>query len=92
MSKILITGANRGIGLELCRQLVSRGDEVIAVCRKASAELQSLSLRVIEGVDVSDADSISSWDVISGSSLRVRRLMPVKSRGSTVNKLSTKKR
>ena len=60
MSKILITGANRGIGLELCRQLVSRGDEVIAVCRKASAELQSLSLRVIEDVDVSEADSISS--------------------------------
>ena len=60
MSKILITGANRGIGLELCRQLVSRGDEVIAVCRKASAELQLLSLRVIEGVDVSEADSISS--------------------------------
>ncbi len=60
MSKILITGANRGIGLELARQLLSRGDEVIAVCRTASEELQSLDLRVIEGIDVCTDQSISS--------------------------------
>lgn len=67
MGKVLITGANRGIGLELCRQLVSRGDEVIAVCRKAGDELQSLSLRVIEGVDVSDTESINSLAVTLGA-------------------------
>jgi short-subunit dehydrogenase len=60
MSKILITGANRGIGLELTKQLLSRGDEVIAVCRSASEELQSLKLRVIEGIDVCTDQSISS--------------------------------
>lgn len=60
MSKILITGANRGIGLELSRQLVSRGEEVIAVCRKSSEELQSLDLRVIEGIDVCEDQSVSS--------------------------------
>ncbi len=60
MSKILITGANRGIGLELSKQLLSRGDEVIAVCRTASEELQSLKLRVIEGIDVCTDQSISS--------------------------------
>ena len=60
MSKILITGANRGIGLELSKQLLSRGDEVIAVCRKASKELQSLNLRVIEGIDVCTDQSIGS--------------------------------
>ncbi len=59
-NKILITGANRGIGLELCRQLVSRGDEVIAVCRVLSNELGSLNLRVIEGIDVGTAESILS--------------------------------
>ena len=60
MSKILITGANRGIGLELSKQLLSRGEEVIAVCRKASEELQSMNLRVIEGIDVCTDQSISS--------------------------------
>jgi short-subunit dehydrogenase len=60
MSKILITGANRGIGLELTKQLLLRGDEVIAVCRTASEELQSLKLRVIEGIDVCTDQSISS--------------------------------
>lgn len=58
MKKILITGANRGIGLELCRQLVDRGDEVIAVCRVAGKHLNALNLRVIEGVDVSVAESV----------------------------------
>jgi NAD(P)-dependent dehydrogenase (short-subunit alcohol dehydrogenase family) len=58
MNKILITGANRGIGLELCRQLLGRGDEVIAVCRSAGSELGSMDLRVIEGVDVSSSASV----------------------------------
>jgi len=58
LKTILITGANRGIGLELCRQLVNRGDEVIAVCREAGKQLNALNLRVVEGVDVSAADSV----------------------------------
>jgi NAD(P)-dependent dehydrogenase (short-subunit alcohol dehydrogenase family) len=58
LKKILITGANRGIGLELCRQLLARGDEVIAVCRRVSDELMALKLRVIEGIDVSSDESI----------------------------------
>ena len=37
----LITGSNRGIGLELVRQLKDRGDDVIATCRSASPELNS---------------------------------------------------
>ena len=44
MRKILVTGANRGIGLELCKQLSHRGDEVIAVCRNSSADLQLLNV------------------------------------------------
>lgn len=50
---ILITGANRGIGLEMCRQWQQRGDTVIAVCRTASSELQALAVEIIEGIDVS---------------------------------------
>lgn len=58
MNRILITGANRGIGLELCRQLVARGEEVIAVCRTPSSQLSSMKLRVIAGIDVSTAESM----------------------------------
>lgn len=60
MNNVLVTGANRGIGLELCRQLVSRGDQVVAGCRKASDELRSLNLRVIDGLDVNDPESTDS--------------------------------
>ncbi len=67
MNKILITGANRGIGLELCRQLAARGDEVIAVCRTASEALAELNVRVLDGVDVTDAASVDSLQSRLGS-------------------------
>lgn len=57
--RVLVTGTNRGIGLELCRQLKQRGDEVIATCRKASKELKELDVEIIEGVEVSDPRSLS---------------------------------
>ena len=59
MAITLVTGASRGIGLEVCAQLKARGDDVIAVCRTASSELSALGVRVIDGVDVSDADSVN---------------------------------
>jgi NAD(P)-dependent dehydrogenase (short-subunit alcohol dehydrogenase family) len=55
----LVTGAARGIGLELCRQLQHRGEKVIAVCRQASAELRKLDCRIIEGVEVTDEAAIA---------------------------------
>lgn len=54
MATVLVTGCNRGIGLELCRQLQARGDDVIGVCRNTNDDLQSLGVRVIDGVDVAD--------------------------------------
>jgi len=56
MNRVLVTGANRGIGLELCRQLSARGDEPVAVCRQSSAALEALNIRVIEGIDVAIAE------------------------------------
>lgn len=58
MPTILITGANRGIGLQLCKQYNERGDDVIAVCRRPSDELLALGVRVIENIDVSDGKSV----------------------------------
>ena len=55
---VLITGANRGIGLEIARQLRARDDEVIAVCRKSSAALDELGCRVISGIDVANDDTV----------------------------------
>lgn len=55
---VLITGANRGIGLEYCRQLQARGERVIAVCRKTSPELEALGVRVEAGIDLTSAAAV----------------------------------
>jgi NAD(P)-dependent dehydrogenase (short-subunit alcohol dehydrogenase family) len=58
-STVVITGANRGIGLALCKTYLGRGYKVIAVCRQSSDELQSLPLEIIDSVDVSSAEGIA---------------------------------
>ncbi len=58
MTSYLITGSNRGIGLEYCRQLKERGDEVIATCRSSSPELDELGVRVQSGIDVTSGASV----------------------------------
>ena len=59
MSTYLVTGANRGIGLEYCRQLKERGDNVIAVCRSASDELKNLGISVETDVDITSDESVA---------------------------------
>ncbi|MGE0860745.1 MAG: SDR family oxidoreductase [Gammaproteobacteria bacterium] len=63
MSTILITGANRGIGLELARAYAKRGDRVLACCRepaKATA-LKALGGSVeVLALDVADAGSVAA--------------------------------
>lgn len=58
MAQILITGTNQGIGLELAKQYVNRGDKVIAVCRTPSDELRQSGAEIVENVDVTDDASV----------------------------------
>lgn len=58
MATIVITGCNRGIGLELCSQYSKRGDDVIGVCRRRSDELDMLGVEVISDIDVSIPEDV----------------------------------
>lgn len=58
MTNIVITGANRGIGLSLSKYYQQAGCQVYAVCRQSSAELDTTGAKVIDGVDVSDDKAI----------------------------------
>jgi len=55
----VVTGANRGIGLEFVRQLKARGTSVVAVCRKSSPELDALGVRVEAGIEVTEPQAWS---------------------------------
>ena len=64
MSKVFISGASRGIGLELCRQLLERGDSILGGCRdpQKAHQLSKLqdnhkNLEIVE-LDVDDEDSV----------------------------------
>ena len=59
MATVLITGANRGIGLELASQYEARGDEVIAACRHSSAGLEAMGVEVFDNVDVTASESLA---------------------------------
>ena len=60
-SVALVTGANRGIGLQFATQLKAAGWTVIAVVRKTSEALDKLSVhKVVTGVDVSNDESVAA--------------------------------
>ena len=57
----VVTGANRGIGLELARQLCARGDTVVGTARdpESASDLRTLGIRV-EALDVESAKSMAA--------------------------------
>ena len=64
MATILITGTNRGIGLEFTKQCLARGDRVIATCRDIEAADTLMQLRSshdeleVRQLDVSSTESM----------------------------------
>ena len=58
---IVITGANRGIGLALCQHYLSKeSTKVTALCRQSSTELEATGAKIIEGIDVADTASLAA--------------------------------
>ncbi|MGM0982220.1 MAG: SDR family oxidoreductase [Pseudomonadota bacterium] len=61
-STVLITGANRGVGLALARHYHAAGWAVIGVCRSGGeevAELREVADTLIEGIDVTRAEDVA---------------------------------
>jgi NAD(P)-dependent dehydrogenase (short-subunit alcohol dehydrogenase family) len=60
MPAVLITGANRGIGLEFARQYSQDGWDVVATVRESSPELDALGVRV-ERLDMRDLAAVEAF-------------------------------
>jgi NAD(P)-dependent dehydrogenase (short-subunit alcohol dehydrogenase family) len=57
---VLITGANRGLGLEFAKQYSADGWEVVATARESSPELEQLGVGV-ESLDMMDLDALAGF-------------------------------
>lgn len=58
MKTVVITGANRGIGLALCKTYLNLGWKVVGVCRQVSDELRNAGASIISGIDVTNPEAI----------------------------------
>ncbi len=60
VNTVVITGANRGIGLAMAKHFKQQGDKVFALCRQSSTELDALSVNIIQAVDVASDQGIET--------------------------------
>ena len=58
MVNVVITGANRGIGLEFTKQYLAKGYKVYALCRNSSDELRDSGATIIDRVDVGNPETL----------------------------------
>src|SRR6185503_2638628 len=83
MAQALITGANRGLGLEMTRQLLARGDRVIATCRQRGRALELTRLAgehpghlTVHPLTLPDTRSIADLvRAVEAQDLRIDRLI-----------------
>ena len=59
MAAYLVIGADRGIGLAICRQLAARGETVVAACLGAGDAHDGSEVEAIPGIDVTSGDDIA---------------------------------
>ena len=86
---VVVTGANRGIGLEFCKQILAKsdGNSVVASCRDPSAATDLTALQkemgasrlAIVALDVADEKSIAKW------AEGLAALEPVKAHGGSIS-------
>lgn len=69
MKNVVITGANRGIGLELAKHYRQLDYTVIGICRESSEELDDLADIVISDIDVRSAESVGMVAEVLASTL-----------------------
>ena len=58
MANVVITGANRGIGLEFTKQYLAKGHKVYALCRNTSDALRDSGATIFDRVDVGNPESL----------------------------------
>ncbi|HET9835656.1 MAG TPA: SDR family oxidoreductase [Rhodanobacteraceae bacterium] len=77
MQRCLVTGANRGLGLEFTRQLLERGARVLACCRDPAHadDLKALQQKrgenlIVHALDVADARAIGALPEVAANHLQ----------------------
>lgn len=59
--RVAVTGANRGIGLALAKELTDSGGNVIAIVRSSSNELEALKpAEIVQGIDVTNDEQCAN--------------------------------
>jgi NAD(P)-dependent dehydrogenase (short-subunit alcohol dehydrogenase family) len=60
MGSVVVTGAGRGIGLELCKHYLGLGQRVYAVCRTLSPDLEASGAEIIANIDVAKPEGVAA--------------------------------